>query len=115
MSSGPGGGSDREACWGVARRGFASALRAVDGSRRRAHGRFHDARSGRLGQFERRWSTLRADESVITKPSSSRATIGSWGEPGEREVTYWIGRSYWGKGIATGPLDALLAVELSRP
>ena len=42
-------------------------------------------------------------------------TIGSWGDPGEREVTYWIGRSYWGKGIATSALRAFLAVDLSRP
>jgi RimJ/RimL family protein N-acetyltransferase len=42
-------------------------------------------------------------------------TIGSWGESGEREVTYWIGRSYWGKGIATDALTAFLAVDRSRP
>jgi RimJ/RimL family protein N-acetyltransferase len=33
----------------------------------------------------------------------------------EREVTYWIGRSYWGKGIATDALTAFLAVDRSRP
>jgi RimJ/RimL family protein N-acetyltransferase len=37
------------------------------------------------------------------------------GSRGEREVTYWIGRSYWGKGIATCGLDAFLAVDRSRP
>jgi RimJ/RimL family protein N-acetyltransferase len=42
-------------------------------------------------------------------------TIGSWGNPGDREVTYWIGRSYWGRGIATAALDAFLTVERSRP
>jgi hypothetical protein len=31
----------------------------------------------------------------------------SWGSPDEREVTYWIGRSYWGKGIATSARDAV--------
>jgi RimJ/RimL family protein N-acetyltransferase len=30
-------------------------------------------------------------------------------------VTYWIGRSYWGKGIATDALTAFLAVDRSRP
>jgi RimJ/RimL family protein N-acetyltransferase len=38
-----------------------------------------------------------------------------WGDPDEREVTYWIGRSHWGKGIATGALYAFLAVDPSRP
>jgi RimJ/RimL family protein N-acetyltransferase len=69
--------------------------------------------------FERRWSRLRADETVLTRvivaDDEVAGTIGSWGEPGEREVTYWIGRSYWGKGIATDALTAFLAVERSRP
>jgi RimJ/RimL family protein N-acetyltransferase len=42
-------------------------------------------------------------------------TIGSWGAADEREVTYWIGRSYWGKGIATCALNAFLTVDPSRP
>ena len=69
--------------------------------------------------FERRWSRLRADENLITKAivvgGDVAGTIGSWGDPGEREVTYWIGRSYWGKGIATCALNAFLAVDPSRP
>jgi RimJ/RimL family protein N-acetyltransferase len=69
--------------------------------------------------FERRWSRLRSDETVLTRvivvDDEVAGTIGSWGEPGEREVTYWIGRSYWGKGIATGALTDFLAVERSRP
>ena len=69
--------------------------------------------------FERRWSRLRADETVINRAivvdAEVAGTIGSWGEPGEREVTYWIGRSYWGKGIATCALDAFLTVDSSRP
>jgi RimJ/RimL family protein N-acetyltransferase len=69
--------------------------------------------------FERRWSRLRADETVLNRvivvDDDVTGTIGSWGDPGEREVTYWIGRSYWGRGIATGALEAFLAVDRSRP
>jgi RimJ/RimL family protein N-acetyltransferase len=69
--------------------------------------------------FARRWSRLRADETVINRAivvdAEVAGTIGSWGEPGEREVTYWIGRSYWGKGIATCALNAFLTVDSSRP
>jgi RimJ/RimL family protein N-acetyltransferase len=69
--------------------------------------------------FERRWSRLRSDETVITRAivvdGEVAGTIGSWGDPGEREITYWIGRSYWGKGIATGALKAFLTVDQSRP
>jgi len=42
-------------------------------------------------------------------------TIGSWGDPGEREATYWLGRSHWGTGIATRALTAFLALDRSRP
>jgi RimJ/RimL family protein N-acetyltransferase len=69
--------------------------------------------------FQRRWSRLRADESVIARAivvdGEVTGTIGSWGDPGEREVTYWIARAQWGKGIATVALSAYLAVDPSRP
>jgi hypothetical protein len=52
---------------------------------------------------------------VIVVDDEVAGTIGSWGELGEREVTYWTGRSYWGKGIATDALNAFLVVERSRP
>jgi len=69
--------------------------------------------------FERRWSRIRADETtinrVIVADGEVAGTIGSWGDPDEREVTYWIGRSYWGKGIATCALKAFLSVDPSRP
>jgi RimJ/RimL family protein N-acetyltransferase len=71
------------------------------------------------GAFERRWSRLRADETVMNRvivvEGEVAGTIGSWGEPGEREVTYWIGRSHWGKGIATCALEAFLTLDPSRP
>jgi RimJ/RimL family protein N-acetyltransferase len=69
--------------------------------------------------FERRWSRIRADETAITRvvvaDGEVAGTIGSWGDSGEREVTYWIGRSYWGRGIATDALNAFLTVERTRP
>jgi RimJ/RimL family protein N-acetyltransferase len=69
--------------------------------------------------FARRWARLRSDETILNRAidldGDIAGTIGSWGQPGERELTYWIGRSYWGKGIATDALTAFLALELSRP
>src|SRR5262245_49168526 len=69
--------------------------------------------------FERRWARLQADESVLNRAivadGEVAGTIGSWGDPDEREVTYWIGRSYWGEGIATCALSAFLTVDPSRP
>ncbi len=34
---------------------------------------------------------------------------------GEAEITYWIDRKYWGKGIATKALKELLKIESKRP
>jgi len=70
--------------------------------------------------FERRWSRLRADPTLITRAivvdGEVVGTIGSWGDPDEREITYWIGRSYWGRGIATAALAVFLAtIESTRP
>jgi RimJ/RimL family protein N-acetyltransferase len=69
--------------------------------------------------FERRWATIRADETkiarVIVVDGEVAGTISSWGNPDGREVTYWIGRSHWGKGIATCALDAFLTIDPSRP
>jgi RimJ/RimL family protein N-acetyltransferase len=69
--------------------------------------------------FERRWSRLRADETVLNRvivvDDDVAGTIGSWGDPGEREATYWLGRSHWGTGIATRALTAFLALDRSRP
>jgi len=69
--------------------------------------------------FERRWARLRADDTLLVRAvvveGDVAGTIGSWGDPDEREVTYWIGRAYWNRGIATAALTAFLEVELCRP
>jgi len=69
--------------------------------------------------FEGRWSRLRADETIVVRvivvDGEVAGSIGSWGDRGEREITYWVGRSYWGRGIATDAVRAFLAVERSRP
>jgi RimJ/RimL family protein N-acetyltransferase len=41
--------------------------------------------------------------------------IVSWEQSGRRLVGYWVGRPYWGKGIATRALSAFLGVVRERP
>ena len=41
--------------------------------------------------------------------------IGSWPEEDDRDVGYWIGRTFWGRGVATAALQAFLEVETTRP
>jgi RimJ/RimL family protein N-acetyltransferase len=69
--------------------------------------------------FGRRWARLRADDTVLTRAvvvdGDVAGTIGSWGDTDERELTYWIGRAYWGRGVATTALTKFLAIDLCRP
>lgn len=41
--------------------------------------------------------------------------IGSWPQEGVRLVGYWIGKEYWGKGVATRALFAFLHLVTDRP
>jgi RimJ/RimL family protein N-acetyltransferase len=41
--------------------------------------------------------------------------IGSWPQEGVRLVGYWIGKEYWGKGVATRALFAFLQLVTDRP
>jgi RimJ/RimL family protein N-acetyltransferase len=52
---------------------------------------------------------------AIVADGEVAGTIGSWGGADDREVTYWIGRAFWGKGVATRALAAFLAVDPTRP
>jgi len=42
-------------------------------------------------------------------------SIASFFIEGDREITYWIDRTYWGQGIATKALNKFLSIETTRP
>jgi RimJ/RimL family protein N-acetyltransferase len=69
--------------------------------------------------FERRWARLRSDGSntnrVVEIDGRVVGHIASFDLEGHREVTYWIGREDWGRGIATRALQEFLQLEASRP
>jgi RimJ/RimL family protein N-acetyltransferase len=69
--------------------------------------------------FDTHWKRIRASSDVVNRTVLADGdVVGStavYGEPGEREVTYWIDRAYWGRGIATRALRALLAEVPERP
>ncbi|MFB7110620.1 GNAT family N-acetyltransferase [Streptomyces sp. NPDC056190] len=68
--------------------------------------------------FEAHWRRLRASTVVLRTVLLDGDVVGSvavYGEPGEREVTYWVDRAYWGRGVATAALRALLAEVPERP
>ncbi len=69
--------------------------------------------------FDAHWKRVRALPGVLNRTVLADGDVvgnaAVYGDPGEREVTYWIDRAYWGKGIATAALRDLLAEEPERP
>lgn len=69
--------------------------------------------------FMAHWAAIMRSEQTVLRTilcdDEIAGHIVSWPQAGEREVGYWIGRSYWGRGVASAALAAFLKVESSRP
>jgi RimJ/RimL family protein N-acetyltransferase len=69
--------------------------------------------------FMAHWAKVMANDSVILKTilfdGQVAGNIVSFEMSGKREVGYWIGKEYWGKGIATRALAAFLDQVKTRP
>ncbi|MPY56440.1 GNAT family N-acetyltransferase [Streptomyces spongiae] len=70
--------------------------------------------------FDAHWARNRLDPRVVmcTVVGENGEIVGHaavFGPPEEREVTYWIGREFWGRGAATAALRELLDVVADRP
>src|SRR5829696_9254215 len=71
--------------------------------------------------FMAKWAKILGDDSITKRTilfggqvaGSVSAFVAPWS--GELEVTYWIGREFWGQGIATKALAALLSAVKTRP
>jgi RimJ/RimL family protein N-acetyltransferase len=71
--------------------------------------------------FMAHWARIRADPTnIIQTILAGGAVAGSVSsyqeEPGKPEVTYWLGRDFWGQGVATRALNLFLTSHLTaRP
>ncbi|MEV6794804.1 GNAT family N-acetyltransferase [Streptomyces sp. NPDC051320] len=68
--------------------------------------------------FDAHWRRIRASDAVIRTVLADGAVAGHasvYGPPDEREVTYFIDRALWGRGVATAALRALLDTVPTRP
>jgi RimJ/RimL family protein N-acetyltransferase len=74
--------------------------------------------SDRAG-FDAHHQRVRSDPANLLRAIDDGAglvgTIGSFTMEGEREVTYWIDPSRWGRGLASAALSAFLRLEVTRP
>jgi RimJ/RimL family protein N-acetyltransferase len=63
--------------------------------------------------FMAHWHKILADDTVIIKTiifnQQVAGSVSSYEDEGKPEVTYWLGKEYWGKGIATWALKEFLA------
>lgn len=70
--------------------------------------------------FTAHWNKILADPTTINRTivldGLVVGSVSSYEEAGKPEVTYWIGRAHWGKGIATRALAAFLVqANTARP
>lgn len=69
--------------------------------------------------FDAHWRTILADKSGVARTIVFEGQVAGHVLKYEHhlgpEVTYWLGREYWGKGIATEALKQLLKIVTARP
>lgn len=69
--------------------------------------------------FDSHWTRMRSNPEILVRTVlAGDEVVGHaavYGPPGEREVTYWIDRKHWGRGIATAALAELVDLVGTRP
>lgn len=71
------------------------------------------------GAFDEKWQRIRSNEEITVRTilcdGEIAGHIASFVMDGDLEVTYWVDRSMWGKGVATDALAQLLDLVPQRP
>jgi RimJ/RimL family protein N-acetyltransferase len=71
--------------------------------------------------FAAKWAKIFSDRTSMAKTivwdGCVAGNVGSFIAPwsGQREVTYWVGRDFWGRGVATRALTAFVGELVERP
>jgi RimJ/RimL family protein N-acetyltransferase len=69
--------------------------------------------------FRAHWSRILADETVVARTilveGQVAGNVVSFVQDGKREVGYWLGRDYWGRGVASRALVLFLRRLPARP
>jgi RimJ/RimL family protein N-acetyltransferase len=70
-------------------------------------------------RFDAHWARIRLDDTVVLRTILTDGlvvgNIGSWQDDGKWLIGYWIGREYWGRGVATQALALLVGEVSTRP
>jgi len=69
--------------------------------------------------FDAHWARISADETIIIRTILFEGRVAghivSFERFGDLEVSYWLGKENWGKGLATEALAAFLEIQKARP
>lgn len=70
--------------------------------------------------FMARWQRILSDPTIVIQTivvdQQVVGSVSTYTEGGGLEITYWLGKEFWGKGIATQALTQFLAkVQRTRP
>ena len=69
--------------------------------------------------FDAHWDRILGDESVIIQSvvwdEQVVGSVLSFVNEGKLEISYWIGKDFWGRGIATRAVQLFLAKYVKRP
>lgn len=72
----------------------------------------------RVASFAR-WREIMANPAIVARAIVLGVQVCghvvSWEDAGHREVGYWIGREFWGRGVATAALRDFLGMVTERP
>ena len=69
--------------------------------------------------FDEHWQRLLADDAVTVKTIVHEGRVAgnalSWEKDGRQVIGYWLGREFWGKGLATRAVAELVVELTMRP
>ncbi len=69
--------------------------------------------------FDARWARILASPRNVNRTIVAAGQVvghvACFPQDGELEVTYWLGREFWGRGLATQALRAMLQLVPTRP
>lgn len=80
---------------------------------------FVDAVAPDREAFDGRWRRLLSDPSTVNRTilvdGAVAGHVARFDADGQAHVTYWLGREWWGRGVATRAVSLFLAEQTSRP
>lgn len=72
-------------------------------------------RSAYLAKYTRLLEDPTVNNQTILVNDTIAGSIAKFIMHGDAEITYWIDKAWWGKGVATTALQQFLSIEQSRP